>query len=166
MGIAFNLWLASTVDREATVTVDKPATIRAYLEPDGGGSDTEEIELQCEADVDHHLVYEGLKPGTLYRLKLFYVVPERSTVSRLLTSMLSAERSAHASDAGGSSETAVKVRRHKPAAGSVGDTFGRRKVVRRLTAQSTMKPVWIPPRETTKNEVRTLPPDWASTESL
>ncbi|PHJ16110.1 hypothetical protein CSUI_010077, partial [Cystoisospora suis] len=63
---------------EATVTFDRKAVIRAYLEPDGGGEGTEVIELECEADVDHYLLYENLRPGTLYRLKLFYVAGGRA----------------------------------------------------------------------------------------
>ncbi|KEP67245.1 UNVERIFIED_CONTAM: hypothetical protein HHA_234180 [Hammondia hammondi] len=140
----------------ATVAVDRKSIIRAYLEPDGGGTETEGIEVECEPDADHYLLFDDLKPGTVYRLKLFYVVPEKHHLANMLSAMLRGKRT-HDRDADAMQETAVKVRRGSLAGVHGGDVFGRRKMVRGVTLRPGMKCVAMLPNSAQKLKVRTLP---------
>ncbi|KFG37586.1 hypothetical protein TGP89_234180 [Toxoplasma gondii p89] len=139
----------------ATVAVDRKSIIRAYLEPDGGGTETEGIEVECEPDADHYLLFDDLKPGTVYRLKLFYVVPEKHHLGNMLAAMLRGKRTHDRNDA--MQETAVKVRRGSLVGVHGGDVFGRRKIARGMTPRPGMKCVAMLPNSAQKLKVRTLP---------
>ncbi|CBZ54510.1 conserved hypothetical protein [Neospora caninum Liverpool] len=154
----FNVTQTSVV---ATIAVDRKSIIRAYMEPDGGDAPTQGIEVECEADVDHYVLYDNLEPGTLYRLKLFYVAPESRHLGNMLTAMLQGTPT-HSKDTDAMQGTALGVRRSWTARVHQSDVSGRRKTIQGVEVYPGMKHVAMLPNYAHKAEVRTLRAERAS----